>query len=57
MVVIPKGNFRMGDIQAQGDEHEQPVHLVHIEHPFALSKYPVTFADYDFFVKDKRYLL
>ena len=53
MVVIPKGEFYMGDIQGNGNEDEKPVHKVNIKHPFALSKYPVTFEDYAVFVKDK----
>jgi len=53
MVVIPEGIFRMGDIHGEGEEYEKPVHQVNIKHPFALSKYPVTFEDYAVFVKDK----
>jgi len=53
MVVIPKGKFRMGDIQGEGYDNEKPVHQVNIKRPFALSKYPVTFDDYAVFVKDK----
>jgi len=47
MVVIPAGSFRMGDIQGVGHSDEQPVHKVTIKRPFALSKYPITFAEYD----------
>ena len=53
MVVISKGKFRMGDIQGNGGKDEKPLHQVNIKHPFALSKYPVTFDDYAVFVKDK----
>ena len=53
MVVIPKGKFRMGDIQGEGGKDEKPVHLVKIKRSFALSKYPVTFDDYEVFIKDK----
>ena len=49
MVVIPAGRFRMGcvsDLDCELDEH--PVHEVRVE-SFELSKYEVTFEDYDRF--------
>ena len=49
MVVIPAGRFRMGDLSGAGDDDEKPVHEVVIARPFAMSKYEVTFADYDQF--------
>ena len=49
MVVIPAGRFRMGDLSGAGDDEEKPVHGVVIAWPFALSKYEVTFEDYDRF--------
>ncbi|MEN8260047.1 MAG: SUMF1/EgtB/PvdO family nonheme iron enzyme [Pseudomonadota bacterium] len=49
MVVIPAGAFRMGDIQGEGNRDENPVHGVTIEQPFAMGKYPVTFAEYDLY--------
>ncbi|MDM8559219.1 SUMF1/EgtB/PvdO family nonheme iron enzyme [Candidatus Parabeggiatoa sp. HSG14] len=49
MVVIPAGNFQMGDIQGDsGRDNEKPVHWVNIE-KFAMGKYEVTFAEYDKF--------
>jgi formylglycine-generating enzyme required for sulfatase activity len=48
MVVIPKGQFRMGDQNSSFDD-EKPVHDITIIKPFALGKYPVTFAEYDYF--------
>jgi formylglycine-generating enzyme required for sulfatase activity len=47
MVVIPAGTFQMGDINSDGNEDERPVHTVRINKPFALSKYEVTFEEYD----------
>ena len=50
MVVIPAGSFSMGCVSGQdcyGDE--MPVHEVTISRPFAVSKYEVTFEDYDRF--------
>ena len=50
MVVIPAGRFRMGCVSGRDcDDDENPVHEVAIARPFALSKYEVTFEDYDRF--------
>ena len=49
MVVIPGGSFRMGCVSGQNcDEDEHPVHTVRVE-SFELSKYEVTFEEYDRF--------
>jgi formylglycine-generating enzyme required for sulfatase activity len=49
MVVIPAGGNAMGSVQ--GDKRaipvEFPLHIVVIAKPFAVSKYEVTFADWD----------
>ncbi len=50
MVVIPAGTFRMGDIQGGGYSDEQPVHQVSVK-SFAMSRYEVTFAEYDKFAE------
>ena len=48
MVTIPAGRFRMGCVSGRDcDNDEKPVHRVHIEQPFAMSKYEVTFAQWD----------
>ena len=49
MVVLPSGKFRMGDIQGKYGKNEQPVHEVHIARRFAISKYEITFDQYDEF--------
>ena len=52
MVVIPAGKFMMGspeDEEGRRDNDEGPQHLVTIERPFALGRYPVTFEEYDVF--------
>lgn len=49
MVVISAGTFRMGDINGDGDEWDQPVHTVRITKPFAIGRYQVTFEEYDQF--------
>jgi formylglycine-generating enzyme required for sulfatase activity len=51
MVVVPASKFRMGDIQGAGSKEEQPVHEVHIRRPFAVSRYEITFDQYDEFSK------
>jgi formylglycine-generating enzyme required for sulfatase activity len=43
MIVLPAGSFTMGG--STGDE--QPHHTVTLARPFAVSKYEVTFADWD----------
>ena len=49
MIVIPAGGFTMGSpTTEQGrDNNEGPQHKVTIAKPFAVSKYAVTFADWD----------
>ena len=49
MVKIPGGSFRMGCVSGQDcDDDEYPVHTVRVER-FELSKYEVTFEEYDRF--------
>ena len=48
MVVIPAGSFRMGCVSgADCRDSEMPVHEVTIPQVFAVSKYEVTFEDWD----------
>ena len=48
MVMIPAGSFRMGCVSGQDcDDDELPVHEVTIPEAFAVSKYEVTFAQWD----------
>ncbi|MCP8898587.1 bifunctional serine/threonine-protein kinase/formylglycine-generating enzyme family protein [Gilvimarinus xylanilyticus] len=49
MVVIPAGSFTMGG----PDSNSQPRHEVSFARPFAMSKFEITFADYDRFVEDQ----
>jgi formylglycine-generating enzyme required for sulfatase activity len=51
MVVIPAGEFMMGSPEDEEGrrDNEGPQHLVTIERPFALGRYPVTFEEYDVF--------
>jgi len=50
MIWLPAGKFRMGDIQGGGDDDEKPVHEVSIGR-FAMSRYEVTFDEYDRFAE------
>ena len=52
MVLIPAGAFRMGCLsdEAECRENEGPTREVAIAQPFALSKYELTFQEYDRFV-------
>ena len=50
MVVIPAGSFQMGCVSGLDcGDGEQPVHGVTISQPFAVSKYEITFEDFDLF--------
>jgi formylglycine-generating enzyme required for sulfatase activity len=47
MVVIPAGDFWMGSKDGEGFASERPRHKVAIPRPFAVGRYPVTFAEWD----------
>jgi formylglycine-generating enzyme required for sulfatase activity len=51
MVVISSGKFPMGDIQDKHGNDELPVREVVIKRSFAVSRYEVTFDQYDDFAK------
>ena len=56
MVVVPTGRFRMGcDRGSKVDcrRSQRPARDVYIASPFAMSKYEVTFNDYDRYLKAK----
>lgn len=48
MVMLPGGRFKMGDIHGGGSGDARPVHEVELS-DFALSRYPVTFEEYDLY--------
>jgi formylglycine-generating enzyme required for sulfatase activity len=50
MVLVEAGSFQMGS--TDGLEDEQPVHTVHITGSSYMSKYEVTFEEYDRFCDD-----
>ena len=47
MVVLPAGTFRMGSPKGEGGDEERPRHKVTIAQPFMVSKFEVTFAEWD----------
>jgi len=49
MVILPSGEFLMGDAAAAGDTDEGPAHSVKIK-SFAISKFEVTIAEYKEYV-------
>ena len=46
MVVIPPGQFRMGDLSGGGDKDEKPAHDVRIDYSFSVGKFEVTQAQW-----------
>ncbi len=53
MIVIPAGEFVMGsDFEESGHPDEKPQHTVKLARPFALSKFEVTFEQWDACVAD-----
>lgn len=51
MIVLPKGQFTMGDLAGRGSETETPMHRVDLNYRFALSRHEVTFDEYDAFAR------
>ena len=47
MVRLPAGKFLMGDMLAEGDSDEAPIHLVTFERPIAIGIYEVRFEEWD----------
>ena len=55
MVLIPAGEFQMGDIQGGGDDDEKPVHQVSVS-AFAMGRYEVTVGEFRQFVNATKYV-
>ena len=47
MIVVQAGSSMMGSPESQGRNDELPQHIVTITKPFAVSKYELTFAEWD----------
>jgi formylglycine-generating enzyme required for sulfatase activity len=52
MVVIPAGEFTMGSPPSEQHRGDEPQHRVTIATPFAVSKFEITFDEWDACVKD-----
>lgn len=46
MVVIPAGEFRLGDASGRGNDNERPQRTIVFAQPFAMGRDEVTFADW-----------
>jgi formylglycine-generating enzyme required for sulfatase activity len=55
LVFIEGGSFPMGDVFAEGDDDEFPVHQVTVS-DFYIAKYEVTIAEFRLFVLETRYV-
>jgi formylglycine-generating enzyme required for sulfatase activity len=49
MIVLSPNTFTMGDISGIGNDNEKPAHSVSLKHKFSLSRFEITFAQYDQF--------
>ena len=47
MIVVPAGEFVMGSAEGIGSKQERPSHKVTIAQPFAVSRFEVTFEEWD----------
>jgi formylglycine-generating enzyme required for sulfatase activity len=52
MIVVPSGEFVMGSLEGAGSNQERPVRKVTISQPFAVSRFEVTFDEWDACVAD-----
>jgi formylglycine-generating enzyme required for sulfatase activity len=55
MVLVPGGEFQMGDVFDEGEENEKPVHKVRLS-DFYLGRYETTVAQYKAFVAETGYV-
>ena len=55
MVVLPTGQFRMGDLSGNGERDEQPTREVIIDYPLAMMKHEVTRRAFRAFVEATGY--
>ena len=51
LVVIPAGQFQLGDGSGRGNDNERPPRTVTFAAPFAIGRYEVTFADWQRYAK------
>ena len=55
MVLVRGGSFRMGDVFAEGNKDEMPVHNVELS-DYYISRFEVTVAEYRAFVSETEYV-
>ncbi len=51
MIVLAPNSFTMGDIGGVGNDNEKPAHKVTLDYKFSLSRFEITFAQYDQFAQ------
>jgi formylglycine-generating enzyme required for sulfatase activity len=56
LVVVPAGNYQMGDLSGDGLPNERPVQTVTIDTPFGISDTEVTVGKFRDFVNDTAYV-
>lgn len=56
LVVMPSGNFKMGDLTGNGMSNERPATTETIERPFGITDTEITVADFRRFVNDTAYV-
>ena len=52
MVVVPPGSFTMGSQDGEGEDDERPQHRVTVAQPFAVSRFAITFHEWDAAIAD-----
>ncbi len=52
LVLVPAGNYSMGDLNGGGRANEQPVHSISILTNFAVGKFEITYENWDACVRD-----
>lgn len=56
MLIVPAGNFKMGDITGNGLANEQPVRDETVANSYAISQNEITVAEFDAFVTSSGYV-
>lgn len=51
LVVLPAGNYLMGDHSGRGNHNERPLTPIVIDHAFAIGRYEVSFSDWQHYAE------
>ena len=54
LVVVPAGQFELGDLSSRGNHNERPPLTVQIARSFAIGRFEITFADWRLYQQDTR---